>query len=211
MMIAGYNWGVQEIANLPLIAGHVALDFVNTAEDRGGPEDGDSLLAPADLRTWGERCGLISRSAVSRNDERAELRDARDARELLFRIFLARIAGEPPSRDDLSSLTELGIDAFGAARLELSEDGGIAWIWDPTDLATIRHVVVTRAIELLGDEPAPRLKQCSGEHCDWLFLDTTKRGNRRWCSMSECGQEAKNRRRRSVRRASAARRPRSGR
>jgi predicted RNA-binding Zn ribbon-like protein len=62
---------------------------------------------------------------------------------------------------------------------------------------------VTSALDLLRDVPDARLKQCPGGNCGWLFLDTTKRGNRRWCSMSECGQDAKDERRRARRRASA--------
>jgi len=39
--------------------------------------------------------------------------------------------------------------------------------------------------------------QCAGAGCGWFFLDTTKRGNRRWCSMRDCGQDAKSARRRA--------------
>ncbi|MHB1433466.1 MAG: CGNR zinc finger domain-containing protein [Streptosporangiaceae bacterium] len=38
-----------------------------------------------------------------------------------------------------------------------------------------------------------------GDACGWYFLDVTKRGNRRWCSMSDCGQDAKVARRRATR------------
>jgi predicted RNA-binding Zn ribbon-like protein len=60
---------------------------------------------------------------------------------------------------------------------------------------------VTSAVELLRSSPTGRLKECPGDRCGWLFLDTSKRGNRRWCSMSECGQEAKDEQRRALRRA----------
>jgi predicted RNA-binding Zn ribbon-like protein len=65
---------------------------------------------------------------------------------------------------------------------------------------------VTGTIDLLQAEPTVRLKQCPGQQCGWFFLDTTKRGNRRWCSMAECGQEAKDEQRR-VRRQATARHP----
>jgi predicted RNA-binding Zn ribbon-like protein len=63
---------------------------------------------------------------------------------------------------------------------------------------------VTSAVDLLRELPSERLKQCPGEHCGWFFLDSTKRGNRRWCSMGECGQDAKDERRRALRQARAA-------
>ena len=36
-----------------------------------------------------------------------------------------------------------------------------------------------------------RIKQCSGDHCGWLFFDTTKNKQRRWCEMDVCGNRAK--------------------
>jgi predicted RNA-binding Zn ribbon-like protein len=39
------------------------------------------------------------------------------------------------------------------------------------------------------------VKQCAGEGCGWLFLDTSRNHLRRWCTMDECGNRAKMRRR----------------
>ena len=36
-----------------------------------------------------------------------------------------------------------------------------------------------------------RLRQCANEKCRWLFVDDSKGGSRRWCSMSTCGNHAK--------------------
>ncbi len=194
---------MKPIAELPFIAGDVALDFVNTAEERDHPEADDALRTPADLRLWGERYGLINSAPDADDVARAELRRARQARELLYVVFFERVQRRPVPRKLLSGLGQLASAAYRAASLEPTGDGSIRWQWDPSQLATIRHVAVTSAIELLEREPSPRLKQCPGEQCGWFFLDATKRGNRRWCSMSECGQEVKNLRRRK---ASAAHR-----
>jgi predicted RNA-binding Zn ribbon-like protein len=189
---------VQSIAELPFIAGHAGLDFVNTAEERGHPDAGDALATAGDLRLWGQRYGLIARSATLDQDAKAEFRRARQARELLYVLFFARVHHRHVPPIALSRLAELAVDAYRAASLKASGDGSVGWHWNRTELSTIRHVAVTRAIVLLHTEPSPRLKQCPGEHCGWFFLDTTKRGNRRWCSMTECGQEAKNLKRRKT-------------
>ena len=48
-------------------------------------------------------------------------------------------------------------------------------------------------MELLTDETElARLHQCDG--CCWLFLDHSRGAGRRWCSMADCGTEAKKRR-----------------
>lgn len=186
---------MQSLDELPFIAGHVALDFVNTAEERGHPDAGDVLRAPADLVQWGRRYDLLARSIRS-SDDQAELRRALAARELLYALFSNRVHDRAASDADLRRLASLAAEAYRTAILTPISDGQLAWRWSPSELATIRHVAVTTAVNLLSSQAPAALKQCPGDHCGWFFLDTTKRGNRRWCSMSECGQDAKNARRR---------------
>jgi predicted RNA-binding Zn ribbon-like protein len=194
---------MQSVAEIPFVAGHVALDFVNTAEERGHPDAGDALRTVDDLYLWGQRRGVLT-SGVGSVDgadgaagaDRAELSAALEARELLYQVFLARVHGRRASDADRARLGRLASAAYQAASLDQEAGGRIGWSWDRSLLATVRHVAVTAAVELLSQSPTARLRQCPGDHCGWFFLDTTKRGNRRWCSMSECGQEAKTLRRR---------------
>jgi predicted RNA-binding Zn ribbon-like protein len=194
---------MQTVAEMPFVAGHAALDFVNTAEERGHPLCGEALHTPADLRLWGERYGLLSAAAgpadpagAGTEADRAEFRRAIEAREVLYRLFLARAGHGRPSPADLGRLAALVPAAYRAATLTAPVGGPLAWHWDPAGLATIRHTAVIAAAGLLTADPAVPVKQCPGDHCGWFFLDATKRGNRRWCSMGECGQQAKNARRR---------------
>src|SRR5690606_23867005 len=55
-----------------------------------------------------------------------------------------------------------------------------------------RHRLALAAQTLIADGLLPRLRQC--EACSWLFLDTSRGGRRRWCSMATCGNRAKARR-----------------
>jgi predicted RNA-binding Zn ribbon-like protein len=184
---------------MPFVAGDAALDFVNTAEERGHPQAGDALRTPADLLLFGQRYGLLADSAGPGGAGQAELRRARQARELLYTILFARVHDRPVPQADLDRLAQLTAAAYRAASLLPGANGSVRWHWDPADLATVRHVAVARAVGLLQAEVSPRLKQCPGDHCGWFFIDTTKRGNRRWCQMSECGQEAKDAHRRARR------------
>jgi predicted RNA-binding Zn ribbon-like protein len=54
--------------------------------------------------------------------------------------------------------------------------------------------VALSARELLLALPPGRLRICAGDECGWLFLDSSKAGRRRWCSMADCGNRAKARR-----------------
>jgi predicted RNA-binding Zn ribbon-like protein len=190
---------VQSIREMPFVAGNAALDFVNTAEERGHPDADDALMTPADLRLWGQRYGLLARSLRLSDEAPGELERAREARELIYTLLFARVQGRRPRRSDLARLAELAAAAYRAAALQSDADGAVRWHWSPSDLVTVRHVAVTAVVELLDGPPSSRLKQCPGEHCGWFFVDNTKRGNRRWCQMRECGQEAKDERRRERR------------
>lgn len=184
---------MEAISELPLIGGHPALDFVNTAEERGHPEAGDALCTVGDLIVWGRRYGLLANNASA---DAAELTRAVEARELLYRLFFAQARGLPYPRADLKRLAGLVAEAYGAAKLEPLASNGTSWRWPQSRLSSVRHVAVTSALDLLQSDARSRVKQCPGEQCGWFFLDSTKRGNRRWCSMTECGQDAKSARRR---------------
>jgi len=193
---------MQPISEMPFVGGDAALDFVNTAEQRGHPAADDALVAPADLLLWGQRYGLLETSAQLGADADDELARARAARDLLYDILMARAEARPATDARLAELADFARLAYQAGSLKPANDNSVTWQWSRIDLATVRHVAVTSGIDLLRAEPSPRLKQCPGDHCGWFFLDTTKRGNRRWCLMSECGQDAKDERRRARRHAS---------
>ncbi|ERK71913.1 hypothetical protein N136_01733, partial [Leifsonia aquatica ATCC 14665] len=47
------------------------------------------------------------------------------------------------------------------------------------------------AVRLFGPEADGRIRECSADDCDLVYLDTSRSGNRRWCSMQRCGNRAK--------------------
>jgi predicted RNA-binding Zn ribbon-like protein len=193
---------MEAVTDVPLVGGDLALDFVNTAEGRGGPLAGDALTAAAELARWGQRVGLLEQRVPER--DAGELARAIEARELLYALFAAQAQRRPVAPHLLASLGALAAEAYAAGALESVPEGGVRWSWDPSALSTVRHAAVISAVDLLAGGRSERLKQCPGDNCGWLFLDTTKRGNRRWCSMSTCGQEAKNLHRRKPTAAPAA-------
>jgi predicted RNA-binding Zn ribbon-like protein len=62
------------------------------------------------------------------------------------------------------------------------------------------------AVELLCQVDLSRLGICPPEKhgCGWLFLDRSKNGSRRWCTMQDCGAYAKARRLTERRRSARA-------
>lgn len=187
---------MRSIADLERVAGNLALDFLNTVEDRLGPDREDFLAGPSELAEWGVLAGVLRDDARALKP-RAEFAAALELREYLTAIFEAQIVGRPPARRDLDALAQAVAAADAEGTLERGEDGLLRWRWDPAALASVRHRVAQAAYELLSGTAVSRVGECAGPGCGWFFLDTTKRGNRRWCSMRDCGQEAKSARRRS--------------
>ena len=95
------------------------------------------------------------------------------AREVLYRLVSARIRGELPSAGDLAELSRLVAAAHEAGVLATKGDGRLGWTWSADELASVRHSVVDAATELLAEAPEGRLKECPGDRCGWLFLDST--------------------------------------
>lgn len=56
----------------------------------------------------------------------------------------------------------------------------------------LAHRIAESAFVLLTRGPLDRLGACPS--CGWLFVDTSKNGRRRWCSMATCGARDKSRR-----------------
>ena len=45
--------------------------------------------------------------------------------------------------------------------------------------------------DLLAGPRLDRVRRCANPECGWLFLDDSRAGKRRWCSMQSCGNRAK--------------------
>ncbi|WP_317231307.1 CGNR zinc finger domain-containing protein, partial [Clavibacter sp. MX14-G9D] len=125
-------------------------------------------------------------AAVSEPTER-DLADARTLRQAVGDIASALAdGGEPAPRDvDVLNLYAATPDlppALGGG----SRQAGRALARPAQALATAARdaVVVFGA----GSE---RIRRCSAEDCTVLYLDTTRSGTRRWCSMRRCGNRAK--------------------
>ncbi len=149
--------------------------------DRTGLGTGRGDAAP-DARHW----------QVAPARAEASLAAALALREALFRIFAATTAGAAPETADTEAFNAALRAAPDRARLRLGPDG---WGWDlpprPPAPGLLLAPVLWSAGDLLAGSRLPLVRQCANPQCRWLFLDDSKSGTRRWCSMSACGNRAK--------------------
>jgi predicted RNA-binding Zn ribbon-like protein len=173
-----------------LDGGHPALDFVNTIYGQpDGPVEVDVLASPRDLVTFARRVGL---AGASTRASRAALADAHSLREAVYSLLRAHLAGDPPPPAARAAFEAAARAAVDAATLSV-HGGALAWQWRAADAHAPVHRLAQVALELITSEAdLARLRECAA--CRWLFLDRSRGAGRRWCSMADCGTEAKKRR-----------------
>lgn len=173
-----------------LDGGHPALDLVNTVYGQvGGPVEADVLGEPADLVTFARRIGLADSGTTATPKALRRAVALRDALDALLRAQLAGQAPSPNARAVIESAVRAAVRAGHLA----PHGGALAWTWPGEDPETPVHRLAMAAADLLtGEDDMAVLRQCAG--CCWLFLDRSRGAGRRWCSMADCGTEAKKRR-----------------
>lgn len=162
--------------------GHRALDLVATLAARLKPVPRDLLALPGDLDRWLRAAGFIAEPRATD----ADLQSARRLREAVHDLALARIAGRPDPDSARADLNQLA--SGPAAAPQLDSEGALAW---QGSAAGLLAEVAREAVLLFGGAQAMHIRQCEADGCAILFLDTSRAGDRRWCSMAACGNKAK--------------------
>lgn len=186
-----------------LVGGHIVLDLVNTVTGRDSrPTDWldtyDRLLEwaaltgafdPSTLRALRRICAANERAAVT------ALGRLRELREAAYQIVVATLRQEAVPAEALAQLEKHWKRAAAAAtvsyadgRASLSPDVESAGLDYPT------HVLALSTLELLQELPRERTRECASPRCTWIFIDKSRGGQRRWCDMATCGNQAKSRR-----------------
>lgn len=187
------------IRELPIVAGHLALDFANTVDDPLGPQRWDHVADHPNVVTWSEQVGLLSpdaaaalRRTAAEQPERAAavVRDAVALRAALNDTFGAVVDGTPLDDGWVRLRPFVAAAVAGADLAPAVPHPAPAWSIDEFDVPL--RPVADAAYRLLTGPELARLKRCVA--CPWLFLDRSRNGSRRWCSMQFCGTDEKIRR-----------------
>lgn len=181
------------------LGGNLALDFANTVHNHGMADPGDDLKTTADLVGWAAQAGLL-RDAETRQLRRvpadeAGFRRALALRELLYEIFSRAAAGKKPEAEALQAFQNIYQNAIRHAEFHpVANHYRLTWPAAAHPLERVLWEIARSAANLLTSEALTRVRQCSGEACSWLFVDTSRNRLRRWCDMKACGNRAKVRR-----------------
>jgi hypothetical protein len=117
----------------------------------------------------------------------------------IYDVFSALAAERQPPKAALRKLStvyagavENGVLAAGPQAVAKGSVDDWDWVWAGRDPDRPLWPIAVAAADLLRSDRLGRLKMCG--NCRWLFLDRSRNGSRRWCSMDECGVHTKMRR-----------------
>ncbi len=184
---------ISRAGTLHLVAGHLALNFANTASGRGGPTHQEHLRIPLNVVEWAHHAGVLSAIEAGRLRGKrlplSLLRDATRLRNLIFEVAASIAGGRRARADRLAEISSHYARMLKSARLSPGRRR-CNWAWENTPYS-ILGPIAQAAVEMLVQQDQKRIKQCAGHECGWLFYDETKNNSRRWCDMKVCGNRAK--------------------
>jgi predicted RNA-binding Zn ribbon-like protein len=194
-----------------LLAGHPALDFVNTLDNRFLTGDSKELVTSyADLLSFTQQTGLLEAAqaralAGRRQSPKAlsALRAARELREALASVFYGTLSHPQRTPPDMKTLERHFQRAEQHRELLWERDPDnagaaprAAWRWgsfaDEFELPV--WAIAHSAAQLITSSGMDQVRMCGSDTCRWLFQDTSRNHSRRWCDMKVCGNRMKARR-----------------
>ncbi|WP_227979149.1 CGNR zinc finger domain-containing protein [Nocardia spumae] len=163
-------------------SGRAALDFVHTGGD-GELASWEIVHTVDDLRRWVSFVlGLEDLTAAS-----SDLPAMRAVRTAITHAAYGLAAGDPVRPDDIAILNAAAAEP---PLVPVLGPGLTLEYAAPTTRAAL-STLARDAIDLFTGPLAGRIRVCAAEDCGLLFVDTSRPGRRRWCSMERCGNLAK--------------------
>ena len=175
------------------LGGNLALDFANTIHTFDLADQRDEWHSAEDVITWAARAGVLTRSdARALGSETSVLERARRWRHIIYDVFVALTEGGRVPRHALARFNDAFGEAMGRSRVVRANGRYVLEpLAAPDPLTRLRDAIGRAATELLTSPEAARVRQCADAYCSWLFLDLSRNGSRRWCTMDWCGNRAR--------------------
>lgn len=187
----------KSITSLRLDGGILCLDFVNTIDNRKKGIPHDYLNGFKELLQWYGHTRALSPKIIHTLERLAKDYPQKAAvvfeksialRELLHRLFMAGISKKQPATADSMQFNAYIGEAY--ANIEISWSAGAGTLqFNAPALEQVYWWLVKSAVELYTSGKPAEVKECPA--CGWLFLDKSRNGSRKWCSMSTCGDVSK--------------------
>lgn len=175
------------------LGGNLALDFVNTIHTHDLPDQRDEWHSAEDVILWAGRAGVLDRrDAHALRSAASLLERVRRWRHIVYDVFAGLAVGGRVPRDALARFNDAFADTVGPSRVVYANGCyALETRAAPDPVGRLRDTIGRAATALLTSPEAARVRQCADTYCSWLFLDRSRNGSRRWCSMDLCGNRAR--------------------
>lgn len=173
----------------------LAIEFVN-APSRPAP-DSAGIGRPEEMVSWlaersPETTALLPSDAPGLRALHAEALALQRSLRMLLRGVTDGSEPDDPSRWLLDAcLADLGQTESLAPMNGAHGPYDVEVCWVPRGPRAPLGIIARDAVRLLGTTPPHRLRLCAADDCDRWFVDSSKAGRRKWCSMATCGNRAK--------------------
>ncbi|MFD5814527.1 CGNR zinc finger domain-containing protein [Streptomyces sp. NPDC059618] len=180
-------------------SGRICLDLTATTH----PEE--RLDSAARLSAWVVASGLVPPGTVLAAVDASWLLGFRELRADVARLVRGELDGRPAD-GALARVNTVALAAPPAPWAARADDGTLRReLRTPPYRDELLSVVARDALDLLTDPQArASLRECEGDTCPIVYLDTSRGRRRRWCSSEVCGNRervARHRRRAALARA----------
>ncbi|MGW3914792.1 CGNR zinc finger domain-containing protein [Streptomyces sp. NPDC005070] len=180
-------------------SGRICLDLTATTH----PEE--RLDSGARLSAWVLASGLVPAGTVLTAVDASWLLGFRELRGHVTQLVRGELDGRPAD-GALARVNAVALAAPPAPWAVRADDGSLRrGLRTPPYCGELLSVVARDALDLLTDPLArASLRQCEGDNCPIVYLDTSRGRRRRWCSSEVCGNRervARHRRRAALARA----------
>jgi predicted RNA-binding Zn ribbon-like protein len=180
------------------VGNHLALDFLNTRPVQDG-EPMELLPDFAALLRWFQTARLLSpREVAALNRQwgqsataRSTVEAIRELREKLRKEVLSWEEGPTVQDSTIGELNRLMAAYPMRARLKKGNAKELLTelYFKPQSLENLFAPLAHAAAMLFANTNRDRVRKC--DQCVLHFVDTSKKGTRRWCSMQLCGNRLK--------------------
>ncbi|MET9777141.1 ABATE domain-containing protein [Streptomyces sp. NPDC006367] len=175
--------------------GRICLDLLVTTHPV------ERLASTAALRAWITGSGLVPPGTSLAHADASWLAGFRELRCRIALLVRTRVphptgpaapagpAAPGPYDLALARVNDLALAAPPAPRAVRGEDGTLVReLTAPPECAALLGALARDAVDLLTDPVArARLRQCEGDNCPIVYVDTSRGRRRRWCSSEVCG------------------------
>lgn len=172
--------------------GRACLDFVHTG-GVGRFAAAELVHTPADANQWlALVLNLDTQDIVA---TRVDLEPLRDLREAIWQLAQAAVAGRSLRTEHVAVVNEAA--TASPPTMAMTSDGALRTV-PPVEVTRALSALARDAIDLFTGPLRQRVRTCAAEDCELLFVDSSRPGQRRWCSMTRCGSRDKMRRYRAA-------------